>query len=100
NGILALLRGIAYGVARTEEMVVDIVRSILLQHCALEQLADLLGLTFEHRSLIGNAHPDKMLIRIETGRRCLPEFAQKLVARSAVQHIPTKPFSIWSALDD
>src|SRR5262249_49462512 len=100
NGILALLRGIAYGIARAEEMLVDLVGPIFFEHGALEQFADLLGLPFEHRSLIGNADPHQMPVGVKSRRRRLPEFAQELFTHSAMQNVLANPFSIRRALND
>jgi len=61
--------------------------AVLFEHGALEQLADLLGLAFEHGGLVGHPHVFQIPVGVKARRAGLAELAHEFVLVAAVENV-------------
>src|SRR6476620_9820039 len=74
-------------------MLVQIFRTKLPHHRFFKQLTNVLCLSFEHSSLVGNTHTFQIRIWVKTSRISLAKFSKKLIAVAPMQDIIADIFS-------
>mmetsp|Transcript_105353 Transcript_105353/g.192296 ORF Transcript_105353/g.192296 Transcript_105353/m.192296 type:complete len:233 (-) Transcript_105353:692-1390(-) len=86
HGVLPLLSGVADRV-EGDEVLIDLLRTVLLNHDPFEQLCDQLGLALEHCCLVCHSNTLQVHVWVETITHGLCKLLHELLAVALAQNV-------------